>query len=197
MKTSRSSKGSAVVAFLKPFAVALLLSACTDSLVAPERPNTPSLSPETSGSGKTMGPGNTESRVADDPDDSHFNLNVILRGEGEGSAHIKFRQPTPGAQLIYLDTRVGDLEPNTSYLLQRAVDTILDGNCTGTAWLTLGKGLQPQAILTDDEGSGEVLLFRSVAAFPVGTTFDIHFRVVNEISQAVVLTSNCYQYTIR
>ena len=32
------------------------------------------------------------------------------------------------------------LEPNTSYVLQRAVDTNLDGICTRTSWLTLRMG---------------------------------------------------------
>jgi len=35
-----------------------------------------------------------------------------------------------------------------------------------------------------------------VAAFPVGSEFDIHFQVIHETSSAVVLTSECYQFTI-
>ena len=73
---------------------------------------------------------------------------------------------------------------------------IVDGECTSTAWLTLGKGLLPQSITTDAEGTGRAALFRSVAAFPVGSEFDIHFRVINEETSEVVLTSECYQFTI-
>ena len=32
---------------------------------------------------------------------------------------------------------------------------------------------------------------------PSGATFDIHFQVIDEDTQAVVLTSDCYQYTVR
>ncbi len=127
------------------------------------------------------------------PETPNFNLEVILRGEGFG--HVKFRQPNDGDFIIYLDVWLRDLAPNTSYLLQRAVDTNVDDICTSTAWLTLGKGLQPQSITTDQTGKGRERLFRSVAAFP-GSEFDIHFRVIEEGTSAVVLTSKCYQFTI-
>jgi hypothetical protein len=98
--------------------------------------------------------------------------------------------------VVDLGVWVRDLAPNTSYLLQRAVDTSLDGSCTSNAWLTLGKGSVPQSITTDATGTGREDLFRSLAAFPVGTRFDIHFRVIEEATSAVVLTSKCYQFTI-
>jgi hypothetical protein len=132
--------------------------------------------------------------VAWGPETPNFNLEVILRGQGFG--HVKFRQPNDADAIIYLDTWVRDLAPNTSYLLQRAVDTTIDDNCTSTAWLTLGKGAVAQSIDTDDRGTGRAELFRSVAAFPTGTTFDIHFRVITAATSAVVLESGCYQFTI-
>ncbi|HEV8362378.1 MAG TPA: hypothetical protein VGQ52_02580 [Gemmatimonadaceae bacterium] len=39
-------------------------------------------------------------------------------------------------------------------------------------------------------------LFRSVAAFPPGSRFDIHFRVIDAATSAVVLQSSCYEFTI-
>ena len=128
------------------------------------------------------------------PETPNFNLEVILRGDGFGL--VKFRQPNDDALIINLDTKVRGLEPNTAYILQRAADTNLDGICSSTSWLTLGKGLDPQTITTDDRGTGEESLFRSVAALGVGATFDIAFRVVNVATSAVVLTSDCYRYTI-
>ncbi|HET7374656.1 MAG TPA: hypothetical protein VFJ20_14810, partial [Gemmatimonadaceae bacterium] len=128
------------------------------------------------------------------PETPNFNLEVVLRGEGFGL--VKFRQPNDQFATINLDTWVRDLEPNTSYLLQRAVDTTIDGDCTSTGWLTLGRGTTPQSIDTDDRGTGRAELFRSVAAFPVGTTFDIHFRVIKAATGAVVLASDCYEFTI-
>lgn len=128
-----------------------------------------------------------------------FNLEVILRGEGGGFGHVKFRQNNDVDKIINLDTWVRNLEPNHDYLLQRAVDVInvVDGNCTSTSWLTLGKGLTSQSILTDESGKGSEPLWRSVAALPSGSAFDIHFRVVDAISMAVVLTSDCYKYVVR
>jgi len=126
-----------------------------------------------------------------------YNLEVVLRDEGNQSGHIHFRQDKDAAKIITLDIKVHHLEPNHEYLLERAEDQILDGECTGTNWLTLGHGLQPQSIVTDDKGNGSEELWRDVSAIPSGTTFDIHFRVVDKLTVAVVLTSDCYQYTVR
>src|SRR5437773_530639 len=90
-----------------------------------------------------------------EPETPPFNLVVILRTVGDGGPGyglVNFRQPRDADKIAYLDTWVR-LAPNHSYSLQRAVDTTLDGNCTGTAWLTLGKGLVPQTITTDASGS--------------------------------------------
>ena len=137
-----------------------------------------------------------DASVAWGPESPPFNLEAVLRGEGAGFGLVKFRQPNDGEAVIYLDTWVRDLEPNTSYVLQRAVDTNLDGACTGTAWLTLGKGLTPQTLTTNDRGTAREELWRSVAALPVGAAFDIDFRVVNVATGDVVLTSSCYRYVI-
>ena len=128
------------------------------------------------------------------PETPNFNLEVVLRGDGFGL--VRFSQPNDDALIAYLDVWVRDLAPNTSYLLQRAVDVNVDGTCTGTAWLTLGKGSQPQSITTDETGTGREKLFRDLGAFSVGSEFDIHFRVIEQASGAVVLTSPCYQFTI-
>lgn len=123
------------------------------------------------------------------------NLEVILRGVGFGL--VKFRQPKDEAAIIYLDTWVRDLAPNTAYLLQRAVDTEVDGGCTGSDWLTLGQGLTPQAITTDERGTGRESLFRDLPLALVGLAFDIQFRVVEQADPAVVvLESACYQYVV-
>jgi hypothetical protein len=124
-----------------------------------------------------------------------FNLEVILRNDGNGFGLVKFRQDNDTARIINLDVWVRDLEPNHSYLLQRAADPITTGNCVSTAWLTLGKGLQPQAITTDDNGTGKEELWRDVTAIPRGSSFYIHFQVVDAVTLIPVLTSDCYQYT--
>lgn len=131
------------------------------------------------------------------PASPNFNLEIILRGEGKRFGHVKFRQANDPSKIVILDVWVRDLEPNHQYLLQRAVDTNLDGICSGTSWLTLGKGLQPQAITTSENGTGREELWRDLSALATGATFDIHFRVVDATTLAVVLTSDCYEYTVR
>ena len=126
-----------------------------------------------------------------------FHMEIILRGEGIGFGLIKFRQDNDPEKIIILDTWVRDLAPNHNYLLQRAVDTNLDGNCTSTSWLTLGRGLVPQAITTAANGTGREILWRNISAAATGATFDIHFRVLDAVTMAVVLTSDCYRYVVR
>ena len=125
-----------------------------------------------------------------------FNLDVTLLSQGQAFGHVAFRQNHDGAQLAHLGVSAQHLAPNTSYVLQRAVD-VMDGVCTSVAWLTLGKGATPQTIDTNAAGTGQADLWRSLTAFPVGTTFDITFRVLDATTQAVVLTSPCYQFFVR
>jgi hypothetical protein len=134
------------------------------------------------------------------PATPNFNLQVILRSvEGapdKGFGLVKFRQPKDADKIVYLDVWVRDLAPNHSYYLQRAVDSNVNDDCTGTMWLTLGQGLAAQAITTDPTGTGRADLFRNLAAIVTGTEFDIHFRVIDAVTSAVVLESTCYQYTV-
>ena len=87
----------------------------------------------------------------------------------------------------------------TSYSLQRATDSTLDGVCTGTNWLTLGEGLTPHPIVTDDTGTAHAGLWRDLSAVAPGTTFDIHFRLIenNTTPVHVVLQSDCYRFVVR
>lgn len=125
-----------------------------------------------------------------------FNLEAILRGDGFGL--VKFRQKKdPTQNIIDLDVWVRDLLPDTNYSLQRAVDTTLDGICTGTNWLTLGQGLTPQPIVTDDSGSGRASLWRDLSSLAPGTAFDIHFRVIQNGTTNVPLHSDCYRFVVR
>ena len=98
------------------------------------------------------------------PQPDPYNLDVVLRGQGKNfasSGFIKFRQDPDTARIITLDTWVSHLDPNHSYLLQRAVNPIADSTgCSSTAWLTLGMGLQPQAIHTDEHGAKKAVFCR-------------------------------------
>ena len=133
-------------------------------------------------------------------DTPNYNLEVLLRpaGSGDGFGHVKFRQAgNDDAEMIDLDVWVRDLAPDTEYLLQRATDANLNGSCTGTNWLTLGRGTVPQSITTDDKGTGTADLFRILTSAP-GSTFDIFFRVVRKSNPTVaVLQSECYQFSVK
>ena len=180
MKT-QTSKRPAVTGILKSICILLILAACSDEAeVLPVQPE--------SSSARNF-----------NPDHPYYDLNVLLFSTPNSSelGFIQFRQTVDEPKVIHLDTRVYGLEPNTNYLLQRAVDTDLDGNCTGSAWLTLGAGPDALAIVTDDNGSGEAELFRSVAAIAAGTTFDIHFQIINASTLEVALASDCYHYTVQ
>lgn len=183
MKTQPSSR-PAMTGILKSFCVLLILAACSDE---------PEVVPAQSDEGAT-------NARRWNPDHPNYNLNVLLFAAQPrcfALGFIKFRQNVDEPKVIHLDTKVLGLEPNTNYLLQRAVDTVLDADCTSTAWLTLGAGLDPLPITTNNKGFGEAEIFRSVAAIASGTTFDIHFQIIKESTSEVVLTSDCYQYTVR
>lgn len=132
------------------------------------------------------------------PETPPFNNEIILRdvSGGPGFGHVKFRQPNDADRIVNLDTWVRDLKPNTAYQLQRATDTAINDDCAGTNWLTLGKGATPQAITTDERGTGRESLFRNLGTAAIGATFDIHFRVIEQASGAVVLESSCYQFVV-
>src|SRR5436853_4779856 len=135
----------------------------------------------------------------DDTDDANHvarvNLDVTLRGDGHGHGHIKFRQPPDAFFIVFLDTRVRGLEPNTDYQLQRAVDTVVDDNCTSQTWLTLGQLTAPLLLHTDARGKGQAQFSRQLTS-PAGTEFDIHFQVIDAVTKAVVLHSGCYQFKV-
>ena len=130
------------------------------------------------------------------PETPPFNLQAVLRPVGDaGFGLVKFRQPNDADRIVYLDVWVRDLAPTTAYSLQRSVDSTIDGNCTSSGWLTLGRGLQPQPITTDLSGTGRASLFRDLGAFAPGSRFDIHFRVVDAASTPV-LQSGCHEFVV-
>ncbi len=51
--------------------------------------------------------------------------------------------------------------------------------------------------MTNEMGTGRANLFRDLAAVPLGMQLDIHFRVFDAATTAVVLQSACYQFTVR
>jgi hypothetical protein len=157
---------------------ATLLTACTDPAAPPLQ--------------STESPGAATTAVLN----PNRNLEIILRGEGFGL--VKFRQPKDDVSTIILDTWVRDLTPGARYLLQRATDfDDIDDICTGENWLTLGKGLTPQALVPDAKGTARETLSRVLPPSFIGGVFDIKFRVIEEAApQRVVLESACYQFVV-
>jgi len=133
------------------------------------------------------------------PSTPNFNLEAQLRpvaGTGDGFGLVKFRQPKDGDTTVYLDVWVRDLAQTHRYYLQRATDAQVDDHCTGVNWLTLGEGPNAKEIVTDLNGTARADLFRTLPAGSLGTEFDIHFRVIDVVTSAVVLQSDCYQFTV-
>jgi hypothetical protein len=131
------------------------------------------------------------------PETPNFNLEAVLRpaegGLDTGFGLVKFRQPNDANTTVYLDVWVRDLLPNHTYYVQRAVDTTVDDDCTGSNWTmpTLG------TITTDDTGTGRAALVRPLPASFLGMEFDIHFRVAETpTATSGVLQSGCYQFTV-
>jgi hypothetical protein len=156
--------------------------------------------------GVTPAPGNgisaagvTPLQPAGEPALPPFNLQAVLRDVtgGQGFGLVTFRQPKDEEVVIDLDVWVRSLSPNTSYSLERAVDQVLDDVCTSSGWLTLGQGLTPAAIVTDEGGTGRAELFRALPPTLLHQEFDIHFRVVPQGTTNVVLQSSCYRFIAR
>ena len=134
------------------------------------------------------------------PETPKFNLQVVLRPAAGGPDNafglVKFRQPNDANKIVLLGFWARDLVPNHGYYLQRATDSNVNDDCTGTNWLTLGQGVTPETITTDDVGTARAALFRDLAALPTGAEFDIQFRVIDAVSSVTVLESGCYQFTV-
>lgn len=129
-----------------------------------------------------------------------YDLDVRLQstGKNSGAGFIKYRQNPDTARIISLDTWVTKLSPNHSYLLQRAVNPIADiTGCSSTSWLTLGEGLNPKSIVTNARGDGNAKLWRDITGIARGTAFHITFRIVDAATLSPVLTSDCFDYTVR
>ncbi len=181
----RSSTHTFVVAV-----VALAAAGCSPDATAPQQ--------DTASHQVHLGPAATRGSSPWGPETPPFNLEAILRAPtgGDGFGLVKFRQPNDADRIVYLNVSVRDLAPNADYVLQRAVDVTVDGDCTGTNWLTLGQGATPKVIATDEQGTGRAALYRDLGAFAVGAAFDIDFRMLDATTGAVVLTSACYQFVV-
>ena len=143
-----------------------------------------------------------KSQPIEDP--QHFDLDVTFHTENskdlsnKGFGLLKFRQDPDTARIITLDTYIFNLLPNHSYLLQRAANPYSDTTtCTNASWLTLGKGLVAQDIETDSKGDGHETLFRDVTSVARGSAFHIDFQIIDAITLAPVLSSDCYEYIVR
>jgi len=134
------------------------------------------------------------------PSGSERNFVALLRPVSGAPANalglVLFRQPHDAEKVAFLDAWALGLVPDHSYSLQRATDSIVDDTCTGTNWLTLGRGVEPQAIETNQRGFGRAHLSRDLRGFPDGTRFDIQFRVIDAVTQDVLLMSSCHQFTV-
>jgi hypothetical protein len=143
-----------------------------------------------------------KSQPVEDP--QHFDLDVTFHTENlkdhsnKGFGFLKFRQDPDTARIITLDTYIFNLLPNHSYLLQRAANPFSDTTtCTNASWLTLGLGSVAQDIATDSKGDGHETLFRDVTGVARGSAFHIDFQIIDAVTLAPVLSSDCYEFIVR
>src|SRR2546423_1652167 len=156
--------------------VALAAMACYDSSTGPVSPG--------------ISPGTPTHDALSQAASPPYDIDVSLRAPdnaplADASGAIKFRQPADAAHVAVLHTQVRGLEPGAIYQLQRAADPF-DGNCTSTAWLTLGSLAEPLSITTNPAGNGQAKFTRDLTA-SLGKSFDIRFRVIDQTTKAVVL----------
>jgi hypothetical protein len=130
------------------------------------------------------------------PSTPPYDINVLLFAANRVEGLILFRQPDDGATTIFLETYLARLKPNHDYYLERAAQTLGLG-CADAGWLRLGLGTVVTPIHTNWRGFGAATLNRTLPAALVGVSFDIHFRVLDSETGAVVLESKCRQYTVR
>jgi hypothetical protein len=120
---------------------------------------------------------------------------------GSGWGRVQFRQPEDGEAKIFFITWLRELKPRTAYLLQHAIDSVADGVCTGgvtnpAEWLTLGTDTKPFTIPSGDLGGFHVPLYRTLPRRLVGTSLDIHLRLIEEETGVVVQRSECFQFQV-
>src|SRR6266487_2640133 len=99
----------------------------------------------------------------------------------------------PTVALITLTTALlgcgADQDPAAPGL---AAASASSASISASSW---GPETAPQVITTDWRGTGRADLFRNLGTTAIGSTFDIHFRVI-DASGAVVLESSCYQFVV-
>ena len=195
LKGQQASYGAAEVTHMRQLIIGLWAFTVGCNSAGPTAPSAmlaPVERPSSYGGGVNAAASSAPSGAANGQ--PHFNIEAILRGDGFGLVKLR-QEKDPTQDILYMDVWVRSLLSNTSYSLQRAVDSPRDGVCTGTNWLTMGQGTTPQPILTDDRGTGRATLWRAVPA--TGTASDIHFRVIETGTSTVVLQSDCYQLLVR
>ena len=112
---------------------------------------------------------------------------------GEGAGHVLV---TPTAQnkdsftfAMLLEVNVRDMLPNSTFTVERAIDFIPDGVCTGTTSLTNGP------ITTSEGGAGAAhFSLAKGAPFLEGVRFDVVFRVIGNGTE---LRSDCMTVTVK
>lgn len=138
---------------------------------------------------------------------------ICFAGPCDGAAglvNITFTQsPVPGAGPGFGISPLGvytlrGAPPNTTYLVQRAFDPILDGICTGlmASWPYLPgvpPGPDPVRLTTSSAGAGAAHVSIQIPFVAKGAAFDGVFRLIEESPNAgaTELRTACVQVTTR
>lgn len=90
-----------------------------------------------------------------------------------------------------MEVNIHDAVPDTTFLVQRAVDLVPDGLCTlASGWLTTG----PLTVSEGGAGAAHFEIHRG-PPFVSGVRFDVMFRALG--SEGSVLVTDCFTVTVK
>ena len=133
-------------------------------------------------------------RDDDDHDADHEDHDSLENHAPHASGSIRVHPPMDSSTIVTLKTRVRQLAPNNVFLLQAAVDTVVDSACVNPVWVTLGNGDLPLSLVTDSVGKARAEFLRDLSTLPPATAFHVQFQVVDSASDSTVLQSRCYRF---
>jgi hypothetical protein len=130
-----------------------------------------------------------ESHAIADPG-THSTLTAVT-GQGTGRVLVAPTAADQGTFAVEVEVNIHDAVPNTTFLVQRAVDLVPDGACTlASGWLTNG----PLTVSEGGAGAAHFEVHRG-APFVSGIQFDVVFRAVGD--DGSLLASDCFTVTVK
>lgn len=180
-------------------AAGLLLTACADAPSAPRQaePSQPAISASAAAT--------SASAAA-----THAIRLTCFAGPCTGSGYVNVTpnsRPVPGANegfgfAVEGQFNVHGAPRNTTYLVQRRVDLLVNGICTGLAFVTFPIPQAPGPLVTlttSPAGAGAAHFDLQLPGFADGSQFDVMFRLIESAPNAggTELRTECVTVTVK